>query len=813
MKLFISPSYKGRDLGNHGGIRRVIDAQVDFFKEDIVERVEDADTVAIHAGSMVKVRSDQRIIAHCHGFLWNKYNWEPINADPINKAVVDVIRLSDDVTAPTQWVSNVIKRGMCRSVTVIPHGVDEDWVPGTINDEYVLWNKSRIDSVCNPMPVYEVAKLLPEIKFKMTVGQSKASNIEITGLTPYDDKSPVQCAGVYLATTQETFGIGTLEALACGVPVVGWDWGGQSEILPKNWLAREGDYQTLAKLIEWAILNRANLKEQCLEIASKYTWQSAMEKYEQLYYEPFGYPKRVSVIIRNYNLASYLPDCVQSIRPQLTEEDELFVVDDCSTDNSLEVCEALDVQVEQPPENLHLAGALNYAMDKAKGRYILHIDADNVLEPNTIKTLATALDKDRKIDIAYGNVRWLKEDGTEAKTKSNWPPSRFVLSRQLTHMNQIPCTSMYRRKVFDVAGPYRFRCRVAEDADFWCRATSLGFVPQYITEAYTLGYRIRNSTSANTPEWPWEKWYDWRGGQPFAAVGSIAPNVFSYEPTLVSVIIPVGSGHEKFLEDAVDSLYMQTFKNWECIIINDTGHMLNYVPVWAKYLETDGEQGPAYCRNLAIEQSKGSLIVPLDADDHFLGATALEDMLKLWRQNQHCYVYTDYMHDNVVQNCKEPVCGILKEKMPHIITGLYPKLPDVRFKDIIMEDWDFALQMTNAGYCGVRLRKPVVFYRTTSGNRRKIATIDDRDAIINEWKDVEFMCFCKDKPRFANMIGDFEGQDTVIIKFIGNDSKRWFVGRNSGRQYSFGASNREKPVLRIDLDGFKDRPTQFLIPS
>ena len=53
------------------------------------------------------------------------------------------------------------------------------------------------------------------------------ASVEVTGVRGFEDaKGYISDAGVYLATTRETFGIGTLEELAAGVPIVGWAWGG-----------------------------------------------------------------------------------------------------------------------------------------------------------------------------------------------------------------------------------------------------------------------------------------------------------------------------------------------------------------------------------------------------------------------------------------------------------------------------------------------------------------------------------------------------------------------------------------------------------
>lgn len=811
MKLFISPKYEGIDTGRGGGIRRIVDAQRDYFADQLVENVEDADTVAIHAGSLVKLRSDQKVFAHCHGFLWSKYIW-PEGHMPINKLVMDSILQSDFITAPTEWVAQSIRRMTNRHVSVIPHAVDPIWTPSSTHENYILWNKSREDQVCSLEPLYRVASNLPNLQFKSTIEAEKLvkpSNVEIIGLQSYANIEYVQNAGVYLATAQETFGIGILEALACGVPVVGWNWGGASDIVPNGWLSNEGDYKDLANKIEYALAHRNELSEQCVEIASHYTWDRVMAIYDQLYRAALP-EKRVSVIVRNYNLSKYLPDCIESIKPQLTSEDELFVVDDCSTDNSLAICQDLGVVVHKTPRNLHLAGALNYAMNKANGRYILHIDADNQLGPRAIQALTQKLDNDRTCDIAYGRVKWVSEDGiTDAGFRSEWPPVDFDLDAQLKHKNQIPCASMYRRKVFEAAGPYRARCRVAEDADFWCRATTLGYQPKQATTAQTLIYRVRQDSLSNTTDdWPWEKWFN---GPVFKD-----NQVNSFEPVLISVIIPVGPGHGIHLQDAVDSLAMQSFRNWECIIVNDTGRQLTWVPKWAKVINTfEKASGPSVARNLGLDHAKGKVWLALDADDYLCGPDALMKMLSKMAKNENSYVYTDYRRDGKVTQTREGPCNYLKEGMPHILTGLYP-VNSIRFDPEIEigEDWDYVLAQTKAGFCGVRVPEPLVFYRLGSGNRRKEYNPTHKEAILKKWGSEPMAC--KTCEARANMIQSqmksmnisMEEQlkkgELVKIRYLGPREKKYYDGKMSGRTYAFGSvpGMKEKSVLAEDVNGF-----------
>jgi len=233
MKLYISPNYGSRPDKADGGIRRVVEAQkrhLPKFGIEIVDNADQADIINNHGASLTSVPGTPSVNS-CHGFMWSRYDWGSW-AHEINRAVVRSMQHAVAHTAPSEWVARAMVRGMLVNPTVIYHGVDaEDWNPFLHKEDYVLWNKARKDKVSDPEDMNQVAKMLPKVKFLSTIGE-KDKNVRIAGVMPYPEmKGLIETAGVYLATARETFGIGTLEAMAAGVPVVGWDWGGQSEII------------------------------------------------------------------------------------------------------------------------------------------------------------------------------------------------------------------------------------------------------------------------------------------------------------------------------------------------------------------------------------------------------------------------------------------------------------------------------------------------------------------------------------------------------------------------------------------------------
>jgi glycosyltransferase involved in cell wall biosynthesis len=754
MRVMILPSFSEEDKGD-GGIRRVVEAQLKYLPAYGISVVtKNPDIVAVHGGAVYK--GLEPTVAHCHGLYWSDYAWSQW-AHELNRSVITTMRIADAVTAPSEWVANILKRGMWINPTVIYHGIDTElWTPGE-NHGYVLWNKTRVDAICDPQPMDKLASLAPRTSFVSTYG-AVGKNVHLTGrLSFIEAKKLIENAGVYLCTARETFGIGTLEAMACGVPILGWAWGGQTEIVRHKvdgWLAEPGNYDQLLEGLYYCIENRDLLGHASRErVIQDFDWPSAIKHYADVYKHTkdiTSTPVKVTVLVTCYNLAKLLPRALDSIKRQTFKDWECIVVDDASPDNTKEIAQKyIDedprFRIHTNKENMYLSGALNEGVKVAKGQYILPIDADNELSPNALELLSSALDKDRELMIVYGTME-IVEEPEGKRWVSGWPPKDFKFGEQLSHHNQISSTALYRKRVWQTIGGYRRRCRTAEDADFWCRATSYGFKPAKVTDAITLIYHNRTDSMSHVEtDWPWNQWYTWNSDPSIAPITAPLqrPNVPLYEPLKVSVIIPVGPGHEKYVHDAIDSVNGQTLLGWECIVVNDSGADLEYIPPFVKLLSTNGIGcGPSVARNIGIRASKAQLFVPLDADD-YLQPNALYELVRAW-EKYGGYVYPDWIkqEERMVQSTEDYNCHQVLQRLHHAVTAIYPKQAwedaggfDEKLQ--AWEDWDFVISINNAGYCGTRLPMPLFQYRLNSGTRRQ-SQYEQREllkqAIYKKWQ-------------------------------------------------------------------------------
>lgn len=837
LNVYIAPQYDTPDRAE-GGIRRVVEAMVRYLPDFGVRPVADirlADVVNGH-GVLTPHKPDTPFVGSCHGLHWADYDW-PSWAHEVNRMVTDNLRRSQAVTAPSRWVAEAITRGMLVYPIVVHHGVDAaEWDHNLPARNYVLWNKARADPVSNPDDMNAVADRMPDLRFVATVGRSTL-NVDICGVMPMPEmKRVIQSAGVYLATARETFGVGTLEALAAGVPVVGWRYGGQAEIIVEGetgYLAEPGNYAELEGCLRRAFAERARLSVNArVDARERWAWPDKIARYAEVFkrvHADWNTPRpRVSIIVTCHNLARFLPDCLRSVVAQPYRDWECLIIDDASSDETPAVARewaARDGRIRylRTPRNLKLVGALNFGLAESRGRYVMNLDADNLLGEDALAPLAAALDGDPALAIAYGPLDTINDDGSN-RQRNPWPGD-FDWRAQMAHYNQIHSSALMRREVRERSGGYRERMWRAEDAEFWCRVTSFGFRAARVTDTPTLIYRMRPDSKSRGEggDGDWCGWFPWRlaataqaGVQalrrspevpndhlvPFGAAGDPPPgrlhwNAYHHQAPLVSIVIPVGPGHAAYVVDALDSLIAQDTHVWEAVVVNDTGDAWETVvgAPWARVVRTAGRQGPAAARSRGVEAARGKLILFLDADDYLLPG-ALSQWLEEYRRGDAAYIYTDYLEVRAdrTETYKElpdydqrqwrgqHATNILIARADLLTVGLFD--PSLRG----WEDWDLFIRLAIAGKCGRRAAFAGFAYRFDTGTIRN-TSLERKDEILPVMRERYADYYDGGKP-MANCCG---GDATAVL-----EAKRVI----EGIQRLLGAGETvETPAAQVQTSG------------
>ena len=114
----------------------------------------------------------------------------------------------------------------------------------------------------------------------------------------------------------------------------------------------------------------------------------------------------VSIIVPVYNTAVYLPACIDSILAQSYTDFELILVDDGSTDDSLQVCEtyaARDARIRAlHQQNAGVSAARNLGVEQAQGDWLCYVDSDDVVLPAYLQDMLAVADSEDC--LVMGNI-------------------------------------------------------------------------------------------------------------------------------------------------------------------------------------------------------------------------------------------------------------------------------------------------------------------------------------------------------------------------------------------------------------------------
>ena len=187
----------------------------------------------------------------------------------------------------------------------------------------------------------------------------------------------------------------------------------------------------------------------------------------------------ISALIRVHNGEDHVGETVDAILSQTRPPDEVLVVDDGSTDGTVELLREFgsEIRIVSQPNGGH-ASAFNRGFEEARCEYVAICDADDIWEPSKLERQCEALLVHPEIDIAFsGSTFFGLVTGPRAPYAVDGLLASPAFGRDLYQANFI-CTSttLVSRELYGRVGRFREAVAPAEDFDYWLRALDAGAV-------------------------------------------------------------------------------------------------------------------------------------------------------------------------------------------------------------------------------------------------------------------------------------------------------------------------------------------------
>lgn len=193
---------------------------------------------------------------------------------------------------------------------------------------------------------------------------------------------------------------------------------------------------------------------------------------------------KVSIVLPCYNGAALLGQAIESCINQTFKDWELIIINDCSTDNTLEVANTYALKDERihvytNEKNSKLPASLNNGFRKATGEYWTWTSDDNLLHPDMLETFVKYLDDHQDVGCAVA-------DSYVIDINNNIIGKKIVpddLNSRMMLNNYVGASFMYRKECALAIGEYREDLFLVEDYEFFIRMSfhcKMARIPQFL---------------------------------------------------------------------------------------------------------------------------------------------------------------------------------------------------------------------------------------------------------------------------------------------------------------------------------------------
>lgn len=208
-----------------------------------------------------------------------------------------------------------------------------------------------------------------------------------------------------------------------------------------------------------------------------------------------------SVVIPLYNKEDFIEKTIQSVLDQAIQDFEIIIINDGSTDASLEKVELINDEriAVFTLKNQGVSHARNYGIQKAGGHYIAFLDADDYWEPEFLESIQELIRKHPNESIFASALKIRSSKGTYNATYENIKRDSRVCLLDYFEASQdhsiLHCSSsVFKKKALEQIGAFDENLMTSEDTDFWIRA-GFKFKVVFINKPLAIHQVVANSLS------------------------------------------------------------------------------------------------------------------------------------------------------------------------------------------------------------------------------------------------------------------------------------------------------------------------------
>lgn len=218
----------------------------------------------------------------------------------------------------------------------------------------------------------------------------------------------------------------------------------------------------------------------------------------------------ISVITPSYHSARFIRETIESVLAQTYTNWEMIIVDDCSTDDTVEIVKEYTerdqrIRLFQLKQNSGTAVARNLAIDMSRGRYLAFLDSDDQWLPKKLEKQLHFM-RERQIAFSFTQYRNIDESG---KTGSIVSIPNHVNYEQSLKQNVIGClTVMLDRKLIGSVKMVNIRSR--QDYALWLSLLKKGHLAYGLQEVLAKYRNVENSLSSNKIKVARQNWKVYR---------------------------------------------------------------------------------------------------------------------------------------------------------------------------------------------------------------------------------------------------------------------------------------------------------------